>query len=301
MKYFLPIKFEELLFICDPCQFVGDKSVIINNVATISDCIDGSLSFFSSSLKGNEEHLRKANASVIIMPNDVSLKPKDQQLFILVSNPRLIYIKLLRKIFDEISEGFIHPTALISANSNIEKNVIIGPYSVIGECYIANGTIIDSHCKIGDGTRIGRNVRIASGVVIGTDGFGYELDESGSWLKFPHIGGVVIEDNVEIGANTCIDRGTLGDTIIKSGAKIDNLVHIAHNVVVGSNAMIIANSMIGGSTIIGNNTWVAPSSAIRDALVIGSNSLIGLGAVVTKSVGDSEVWAGNPAKRFDTK
>jgi UDP-3-O-[3-hydroxymyristoyl] glucosamine N-acyltransferase len=107
---------------------------------------------------------------------------------------------------------------------------------------------------------------------------------------------VIIEDCVDIGANTCIDRGTLGNTVIRRGAKIDNLVHIAHNVVVGENTMVIANAMIGGSTEIGADSWVAPSATLRDAIQIGAASTVGLGAVVTKSVPDGEVWAGNPAK-----
>jgi len=110
------------------------------------------------------------------------------------------------------------------------------------------------------------------------------------------VGGVIIEDNVDIGANTCIDRGTLGHTYIKEGAKIDNLVHIAHNVIIGRNTTVIANAMIGGSTIIGDNVWIAPSSTLRDGITIGNSSTVGLAALVTKTIPENEVWAGFPAK-----
>jgi UDP-3-O-[3-hydroxymyristoyl] glucosamine N-acyltransferase len=114
--------------------------------------------------------------------------------------------------------------------------------------------------------------------------------------SFPHVGGVEIEDDVEIGANTCIDRGSLGNTIVRRGAKIDNLVHIAHNVVVGRNAFVIANAMIGGSTILGDGSWTSPSATLRDGIRIGDGATVGLGAVVTKSIPDGAVWMGTPAR-----
>ena len=132
--------------------------------------------------------------------------------------------------------------------------------------------------------------------MLGGDGFGYVKNEATQEYElFPHLGGVVIEDHVHIGNNTCIDRGSLKDTIIHQGVKIDNLVHIAHNVTVGKNSLIIACSMIAGSVVIGENCWVAPSSSVRNGIYIGDNTTIGLGSVVTKSVGADETIAGNPA------
>ena len=118
----------------------------------------------------------------------------------------------------------------------------------------------------------------------------------GAFEKFPHVGGVQIGDTVEIGANTCIDKGTLGDTVIGDGSKIDNLVHIAHNVKVGRSCAIIAHCMVGGSTVIGDYSWVAPSSCLRDQLVIGRHATIGLGSVVTKAVADGDTVYGVPAR-----
>lgn len=132
--------------------------------------------------------------------------------------------------------------------------------------------------------------------MIGADGFGYQRNESGELEKFPHLGGVVIEDNVEIGSNTCIDRGTLGDTIIREGSKIDNLVHIAHNVIVGRHAIVIAHSMVGGSVRIGDYAWVSPSACLRDVISIGDRSTVGLGAVVVKDVPDGGTVMGTPAR-----
>ncbi|MDX9907755.1 MAG: UDP-3-O-(3-hydroxymyristoyl)glucosamine N-acyltransferase, partial [Bacteroidales bacterium] len=129
---------------------------------------------------------------------------------------------------------------------------------------------------------------------------GYQRNSYNKLEKFPHIGGVIIEDDVEIGANTCIDRGTLGNTVIKKGAKVDNLVHVAHNVTIGNHAAIIANTMIGGSTVIEDYAWIAPSVSLMNGLSVGKGATAGLGAVVTKNIPDNETWAGNPARPMES-
>jgi len=142
----------------------------------------------------------------------------------------------------------------------------------------------------------GKNVQVGQNCSIGNDGFQYIKGPEGDIVKFPHFGNVVIEDDVEIANNVCIDRGALSNTIIRKGVKIDNLVHIAHNVEVGENTMIIALAMVAGSVKIGKNCWISPSSSIREQLTIGDNVLIGLGAVVIKDVESNSVMVGNPAK-----
>jgi UDP-3-O-[3-hydroxymyristoyl] glucosamine N-acyltransferase len=164
------------------------------------------------------------------------------------------------------------------------------------EVSIGEGTIIHSNVTIYSGVTIGDNCTIMAGAVIGSEGFGYEKDEDGDLFKIAHLGGVVIGNNVDIGANTCIDRGTLGHTIIEDGVKIDNLVHIAHNAHIKKGSVIIANAMIAGSVVVGENSWVAPSSSIREGLKIGNNALVGLGAVVVKDVDSHTIVKGNPAK-----
>ena len=144
--------------------------------------------------------------------------------------------------------------------------------------------------------RIGRRVTIHAGTILGADGFGYEREPGGELTKFPHLGGVVIEDEVEIGANTCIDRGTLADTFVGRGARIDNLVHLAHNTRVGEHAAVIAHAMVGGSTQIGARAWIAPSACLRDRIRIGDDAVVGLGSVVTRGVPDGATVFGNPAR-----
>lgn len=143
---------------------------------------------------------------------------------------------------------------------------------------------------------IGDNCEIKPSAVLGNDGFGFEPDENGDLVFFPHFGNVVIEDNVRIGSHVCIDRGNMHDTIIKDGVKIDNLVHVGHNVTIGKNTLVVAGSVICGSVEIGENCFIGANSTIRQKLKIGNNVVIGMGAVVTKDIPDNEIWAGNPAK-----
>ena len=147
-------------------------------------------------------------------------------------------------------------------------------------------------------TIVAAGVKIGSNNTIGGVGFGYELNENGEYELMPHIGNVVIKENVEIGNNTCVDRAVLGSTTIHENAKIDNLVHIAHGVSVGKNSLVIANAMIAGSVKVGDNSWVSPSTSIIQKTTIGEGSLVGMGAVVTKDVDPNSVVAGVPARKI---
>ena len=212
--------------------------------------------------------------------------------------PRLEMLHFISRFWNEfeIDQSFsgnpcVHNSALIA------NDVIIGPFSVVGAgVVIGAGSRIGPNCHI-ENTRIGLNAKIGSNVTIGGSGFGFEDDPvTGETLEFPHIGGVEIGNDVSIGSSTCIDRGSIDDTIISDGVKIDNLVHIAHNVRVGRRSKIIALSMIGGSVHIGENSWISPGVAIRDWRKIGEGALVGIGAVVTKNIEAGDVVVGNPAK-----
>jgi UDP-3-O-[3-hydroxymyristoyl] glucosamine N-acyltransferase len=142
-------------------------------------------------------------------------------------------------------------------------------------------------------------VRIGANCSIGLPGFGYERDEDGRYWRFPHLGRVIIASDVEIGSNTCIDRGAIGDTIIERGVKIDNLVHIAHNVILKENVVVIANSMVAGSVTVDADAWISPSAAIKNKLSIGHGSVVGLGAVVIRDVAPHTTVIGNPARLLE--
>jgi UDP-3-O-[3-hydroxymyristoyl] glucosamine N-acyltransferase len=229
--------------------------------------------------------------------NETALSRAGVEAVILCDNARLDFMRVIAHFFAKPRPIGIHPSAVIGRSSIIAPDAYIGPFCSIGEnVEIGEGTVIFAGVHIYDGVRIGKKVTIHCGTVIGADGFGYERDEAGELEKFPQIGGVLIEDNVEIGANTCIDRGSLSDTRICEGARIDNLVHIAHNVYIGRHAVVIANAMIGGGTRVGDFAWIAPSACLRDRIIIGDKSFVGLASLVTKDVPNGEIVLGSPAR-----
>ena len=197
-----------------------------------------------------------------------------------VNNAKLAIARLGNAFFVKRLVG-IHPTAIVEDGAKIGNNCYIGPYVVIHSC-----------------VEIGDNVHIKAGSVIGNEGFGFERDENGDLFRFPQLGKVIIGDGVEIGSNVTIDRGALSDTVIGRNSKINNLVHIAHNVKVGENVVITAQVNISGSSIIGDNVWLGPGTTVRDHMTIGERAYIGIGSNVVKPIPANEVWCGNPAKKL---
>ncbi|MHA2033207.1 MAG: UDP-3-O-(3-hydroxymyristoyl)glucosamine N-acyltransferase [Candidatus Kariarchaeaceae archaeon] len=251
-----------------------------------------------------EKMISETSASIIICPIEIKdvLTRFEGKTLLFTSNPRLAFIKVCSQFFPIEKRTGIHSTAVIGENCEISKDAYIGKLVTIGDSVkIGPRTIIHDGVNIYDRVTIGENCIIHSGTVIGADGFSYEKDENSEYIKFPHYGGVLIGNNVEVGANTCIDRGSLSNTIIEDGVKIDNLIHVAHNVKIGKNSVVIALSMIGGSTIIEENAWIAPSASLRNKIIIGKNSLVGLGAVVTKNVPAGTTVMGVPAKPYIKK
>ena len=208
----------------------------------------------------------------------------------------MVISKLIGDCFTEKREEFIHPSAVIHPEAQIGKKVYVGPFSYIGKAQIGDNVTIWGHVNINDNVIIGNNVEIHSGCIIGEIGSGFTKNEHGEYVKFPHIGGVILEDHVEVGALTYINRGSLSDTKICRGAKIGNAVCIGHNVYIGENSMVIANSVVAGSAIVGKNCRIAHSCSIRNGIRLGDRVFIGMGSVVTSDCPDGVTLFGNPAK-----
>ena len=277
-------------------KLVGNcKNIHINNARTITSANEHSIVWLKPNHKYSNKLLKNTKAKLIICHTDMEEEGLNKCL-VKVEKPKLIFTRVLNHFFVKKQSWGIHPSAIIHEEAILEEPVYIGPNCTIGAVKIGKNSVINGNCVLYDNVTIGSNVIIHAGTVIGADGFGYSRNDSGEFELFPHIGSVIIEDHVEIGSNTCIDRGSLDNTIIKKGAKIDNLVHIAHNVVVGEHSAVIANAMIGGSVKISDYAWVAPSVAIMNQLNIGESATIGLGAVLTKDVPKNEVWVGSPAR-----
>lgn len=222
-------------------------------------------------------------------------KTDDMENCIITPNPKEVYFSILKHFFQKEQKRTIDRSAVVCTDK-IGKNVNIGPLCYVGEeveiaedVYIHANVVIEGKCCIGKGSEI------FSGTVIGTDGFGY-YRERGTLQKVPHFKGVVIGEYVEIGANTCIDRGCLEDTRIGNHVKIDNLCHIAHNVCIEDNCVITAGSVIAGSAKIRRGAYLAPGVIVKNQIEVENRAFLGMGAVVTKPVASEKVAAGVPAK-----
>ena len=279
---------------------VGNVDFYFTNIQAAENVNTETLDWVNPIKTNKLDYILNSPAPVILCELSIqdTIPIQAQKCLIFVENPKITFLRIANKYFVTTSYKGIHQSAVIHCEAEIGTNIYIGPNTYVGKCKIGAGSIIHGNCYLYDNVTVGNNVVIHANTVIGADGFGYQRNEDGSFEKFPHIGGVIIEDDVEIGANTCIDRGALGNTIIRNGAKIDNLVHIAHNVVIGRNTAVIANAMIGGSVVVGENTWIAPSVSICDQVTIGNNVIIGMSSFVTKSIPDDGFWIGSPAKRL---
>lgn len=246
----------------------------------------------------------QSQAKVILVDDEVVYSERmrlDGKTLIKVKDPKIALALVGNRYFVRKPASGIHPTSIIDKDAFIGENVTIGAYCVIGKATIGEGTIIDSNVRIYDEVLIGRDCNIKTGAVLGGAGFGFETDEEGNKFRFPQIGGLIIGDDVEIGANTCIDRGALSDTVIGNHTKINNLCHIAHNNQIGRNVTITGCVNISGSNIIDDNVWIAPNASVRGFIHLGEGCTLGMGAVATKSIPAGETWVGNPARFMKKK
>lgn len=260
---------------------VAGADVSLENVTSIGKLSNHCISFVNKKTYKFDQSIE----ALVIVTEGYEVEENSSCSFIFSSNPRLDFVKVINKFFTNTKESSISDTVKIGMGCKIGDDVTIGEYTVIKDnVTIGTGTIINNHVVIESNTIIGNSCYIKSGAIIGEDGFGFERDEDGIPLRFPHIGNVIIGNNVEIGAKTTIARGTLESTVIKDNVKIDDQVFIAHNIIIGENTMIIACSEISGSTKIGKNCWIGPNCTIKDGLTIGDNVFLGIACSVSKDI-----------------
>lgn len=293
------------------CRLIGDGEIEIRGVAPIETAVKGDLTFLA-----NPRYLpllRDTGASAVILAED---GPPCERATLRTPNPYLAFALALRHFYREapIAGKGRHPASVVAPDARIADTAAIGPLSCIESgSSIGAGTVvgaqvyIGARAKIGDGcllypqvviregVMIGNRVIIHSGAVIGSDGFGFARRQDGRYVKIPQVGGVVIEDDAEIGANVTIDRATLGTTRIQRGVKIDNLVQIAHNVDIGEDTILVAQAGIAGSTKIGRRVTIAGQAGLVGHITVGDDSVIGSQAGVGESVPQKSMLLGSPA------
>ena len=298
-------------------RLIGDGTTRISGVNTLEAVRPGELSF-ADTPKRLSQALRTAASAIIVSADVGALGGKSG---ISVANPKLAFALALDLFHPAVvSEGSVHPTAVLGERVQLGEHVTIRAHAVLGDdVVIGSGTVIEACTVLGDGvmvgdlcligpnavlyrqTHIGHRVRIHGGTVIGGDGFGYVFHE-GRHVKVPQVGNVVIEDDVEIGCNVCIDRATIGSTLIRQGTKIDNLVQIGHNDRIGQHVIITGQGGFSGSVTVGDYAVFGDRAGVTDHVTIGTGAQVGICSVVTKSVAPGEVVWGYPARPAnDTK
>ncbi|MGI4751042.1 MAG: UDP-3-O-(3-hydroxymyristoyl)glucosamine N-acyltransferase [Janthinobacterium lividum] len=295
----------------------GKPEVTVNQLAKIEEATAGSLSFLAN--PKYEQYLYTTQASVIIVDNDQVLIDRVSATLIRVENPYIAISILLEKYNQSKlakpgieQPSFIHPTAKLGHDIYIGAFSYIGPNVVIGDncriypnSYLAADVVLGNNVTVFAGVkiyfdcRIGSNVIIHSGVVIGGDGFGFASQGDGSYQKISQIGNVIIEDEVEVGANTTIDRATMGSTIIRKGVKLDNLIQIAHNVEIGCNTVVAAQTGISGSTKIGENVILGGQVGVVGHIQIAKGSQVQAQSGISRTIKEeNKKWAGAPATNY---
>ena len=292
---------------------VGDKNATVSTVSSIDGGKAGSLAYLTN--PKYEPFVYTTEASIVLV--DSTFEPKEEVKTTLVkvenvgqcvlnllemynaTRPRKTGISNMASIHEgaEVGEGcFIGDFTVIEGTAKIGANVQIYPQCYIGDnVTIGEGTKIYPGVKIYEGCVVGKNCILHAGVVIGADGFGFAPKEDGTFAKIPQLGNVIIEDNVELGANTCVDRAKTDSTIIRSGVKLDNLIQVGHNVQIGSNTVMSAQVGIAGTTKIGSNCFVGGQVGFADHITVGNNYKIGSQSGLDKSVPDGEIRFGSPA------
>ncbi len=277
---------------------VGDPDRAVTTVSALDTAAFGALTFAGDKVALSDAPMELSGVTVICSPLVADRAKFPDCTLLVCENPRLGFMRAIRVFFAPQPPALgIAPTAVVHPTAQIDVTASIGPYCVIADrCVVGPRSVLHAHVTLYGKVRIGSDVVVNAGTVIGADGFGYERNDDGILEKFLHIGGVIIEDHVEIGSNTSIDRGTLGDTRICEGARIDNQVHISHNVVIGPRCAVIAQAMIGGSVKIGTEAWIAPSAVLMNQIKVGARATVGLAAVVTKNVSEGQIVMGSPAQ-----
>jgi len=294
-------------------RLVGDGDATVRAVAPLDRAREGDLSFLAGAKYA--PLLAASRASVVLVAPELAAAPGDVAARVIVAQPHEAMLALLPHLYRAPARaGGVRQTAVLGRGVRLGDDVAVGPYAVIGDgATLGDGATIGAQCVVGDGvevgegvllhpgvtlyagTRLGRRVIVHAGARIGSDGFGYVFRD-GHHAKIPHVGRCLVEDDVEIGANTTIDRGSIDDTVIGAGTKIDNLVHVGHNVRIGRLCLLMAQVGIAGSTRVEDGCILAGQAGLSGHITIGKGARLAAQAGVFGDVPAGETWSGYPAR-----
>lgn len=280
-------------------NLLGKAAIVIDGFASLYNLADNKITWVK---KWDDEniHIIKEKKNLVVVCSDchhIEKLQNDNNAYIICNCPKMIFFEIMNRFFcDNQNNAVISQTAKIYTD-RIGQGCSIGDYSVISkDAVIGDYVTIGNHVTIIGKVNIGNYCKIESGVVIGEPGFGYYKLSNGHYKRVPHMGGVTIKDYVEIGANTCIDRGTIGDTTIGAHSKIDNLVHVGHNVKIGENVLVVAGVVLGGSCKLDDESYIAPGAVIRNQIEVRKKTFVGMQACVIADTLEGTTIMGVPAK-----
>lgn len=295
----------------------GDPNIAVESFGKIEEATEGQLTFFSN--PKYEEYVYKTKASIVLINEAFDLKQSVNATLIRVPDAYSAFAALLTKYQEIVQQQLtgIQQPSYIAKTASYGENIFIGAFAYIGEnvkignntkilpnAFIGDNVIIGNNCLIDPGVKIyhdcqvGNNVNILAGTVVGSDGFGFAPQPDGTFLKIPQLGNVLIEDNVDIGANATIDRATVGSTVIKAGAKLDNLIQVGHNAEVGNNTIIAAQAGVSGSTKIGKNVMIGGQAGLVGHIQLGDGAKVNAQSGVSKSIEAGKTVTGSPAHDY---
>ena len=290
-------------------RLVGDRTadgIVVEAPAAASVAAPGTVTFCGSTARDPAALLAATRASVVLVDGsvdvgDVQLDP-DVHALVLCSNARLSFSRLVAALFAPQRPAGVDPSAVVTDSASIGRGTYVGPLCTIGpDVVVGRDCVLKAGSHIASGTVLGDRVFVEECAVLGTEGFGFERDETGRPVRFPQLGRLVIGDDCEIGANTVIDRGGLGDTVVGDHAKIDTLVRVGHNAHIETNAIVTAGAVVGGSSRIGAGSYIGLNAVIRDQVVVGAGAFVAMGAVVIRDVAPGSTVAGCPAKEMPAR
>ena len=295
-----------LKYLVEEYEVVGEISNrSVSNTASVFSGNTLSISFIGNDRRDGELIINESESGLIILPKtykDYVLEhcSKKETIYVFVDSPRTNYARIINQTLKrENKDTEIHQTAVVDSGATIGENTCIGAFSHIEKASVGRNCNIGSHVHIMNEVIIGNNVSIQSGCIIGVEAMSPVMDEKTNLMEeFPQLGRVIIEDGVKIGANSCIHRGALDDTVIRGNARIDTFTQIAHGVDVGKDSFIVGHTHIGGSVKIGTNVFIGQSVSVANVGTIGNKAFIGIGSIVTQSVPDGVKVFGNPAKKI---
>ena len=273
----------------------GNENATVSTFAKIEEGQEGAITFLSN--PKYTPYIYESKASIVLINEDVVLEKPVNTTLIRVKNAYECVAKLLQMYAASLPKKTgVHPLAFVAESAQIGKDVYIGPFTYVGEgVKIGDGSMINPNVTIYDGCQIGKHVTIHAGSVIGADGFGFAPNTEG-YEKIPQLGIVIIEDDVEIGANTCIDRSTMGQTVIHKGVKLDNLIQVAHNCEIGENTVMSAQVGMAGSTKIGSWCMVGGQAGFAGHIHVADKTMVGAQCgVINNTKGNGENLIGSPA------